>query len=380
MDRQSGDDSHTEDTFDSLVGDLRALRVNAGVLPYAEIARRIGRHRGQVNGDGVADPPARSTVYDAFRLGRSRLNAELVGEIVRALGEDEQSIRQWKVRCYQVQSTAEHDCERELVSVINHVEPTTETEPAKPHRLRYIYVGLVMLLCVFLNAFGYALVGELHLALYLDMVGTAAGAILLGPWYGVAIAVLGNASGILIHGPMALVFALVNVAGALVWGYGVRRPAWTATFTHFFRLNLLVAVVCTLVAVPLLMFGYHGGTGHESDQLTHTFTSSGQNLFSAVLLSNGITSILDKLATGFIALVVIQLCATRIKAVDSDFSSPVDNFLRFDLHSTVRRLPRVRVYSAAQACIARACTNPRSRCVRTGEGNLPLSMCTPQAT
>lgn len=363
MNRQSGDDSHTEDTFDSLVGDLRALRVNAGVLPYAEIARRIGRHRGQVNGDGVADAPARSTVYDAFRLGRSRLNAELVGEIVRALGEDEQSIRQWKIRCYQVQSTAEHDCDREFVCVENRVEPTMETEPAKPHRLRFIYVGLVMLVCVLLNAFGYALVGELHLALYLDMVGTAAGAILLGPWYGVAIAVLGNASGILIHGPMALVFALVNVAGALVWGYGVRRPAWSATFTQFFRLSLLVAVVCTFVAVPLLMFGYHGGTGHESDQLTHTFTASGQNLLSAVLLSNGITSILDKLITGFIALAMIQLCAARIKAVDSDFSSPVDNFLRFDLHSTVRRLSRVRIYSTVRARMARASTIPRSSCV-----------------
>ncbi|SMX90810.1 energy-coupling factor transport system substrate-specific component [Brevibacterium iodinum ATCC 49514] len=357
MNRQPGDDSHTEDTFDSLVGDLRTLRVNAGVLPYAEIARRIGRHRGQINGDGVTDAPARSTVYDAFRLGRSRLNAELVGEIVRALGEDEHSIQQWKIRCYRVQSTAEHDCERELVRVENHVESNTETEPAKPHRPRYIYVGAVMLLCALLNALGYALVGELHLALYLDMVGTATGAILLGPWCGVAIAILGNAFGILIHGPMALVFALVNVAGALVWGYGVRRPAWTATFTQFFRLNLLVAAVCTLVAVPLLMFGYHGGTGHESDQLTYTFTASGQNLLSAVLLSNGITSILDKLATGFIALAVIHACTSRIKAVDPDFSSPADNFLRFDLHSTIRRLSPVRIYSAVQARMPRTRTN-----------------------
>lgn len=349
MTRQPDDDSQADDTFDSIVGDLRELRVSAGVVPYAEIARRIGRYRGQANGDGVKDAPARSTVYDAFRLGRSRLNAELVGEIVRALGEDEQSVRQWKIRCYQVQSTSEHECERELVFKETQVEPTGESRPLNPRRSRFVYVGSVMLLCVLLNVSGYVLVADLHLALYLDMVGTAAGAILLGPWYGVAIAVLGNSAGMTIHGPMALVFSLVNVAGALAWGYGVRRPAWTATFTQFFRLSLVVAVVCTLVAVPLLMMGYHGGTGHEADQLTHTFTTSGQNLLSAVLLSNGITSILDKLVTGFIALAVIQVCTSRIKAFDTHFSSPMDNLLRFDLHSTVRLMSPLRIYAAVQA-------------------------------
>src|SRR5699024_1608208 len=150
------------------------------------------------------------------------------------------------------------------------------------------------------------------------------------------IALLGNSSGMLIHGTMALPFALVNAAGALVWGYGVRRSAWAATFTQFFRLNFTAAIVCTLVAVPILILGYHGGTGHESDQLTDTFTSSGQSLVAAVLLSNGMTSILDKLATGFIALVVMQWCTSRIKSVDSTFVTPVDSLFQFSLPPTAR--------------------------------------------
>ncbi|MGO3032813.1 MAG: hypothetical protein ACTIH8_05620, partial [Microbacterium gubbeenense] len=171
--------------------------------------------------------------------------------------------------------------------------------------------------------------------------------IMLGPWYGVAIALLGNSVGMLIHGSMALPFALVNAAGALVWGYGVRRSAWASTFPHFFRLNFTAAVVCTLVAVPILIVGYHGGTGHESDQLTQTLTSSGQNLVSAVLLSNGITSILDKLVTGFIALIAIQWCTLRIKSIDSEFVSPVDNFLRFAPRPTARNVWPLRDYSVA---------------------------------
>ena len=305
-------------------------------MPYGEIARRIGRHRGQAKSDGANHAPARSTVYDVFRLGRSRLNSDLVGEIVRALGEDEQSIRQWKHRCYRAQASHErNDCRAATAPI--RIEPKIDSEPEKSHRSRYIYIPLVMLACVLLDAFGHALVGKLHLALFLDMIGTATAAIMLGPWYGVAIALLGNTTGMLIHGYMALPFALVNAAGALVWGYGVRRTAWASTLTQFFRLNLAVAVVCTLVAVPILMLGFHGGTGHESDQLTHTFTTSGQNMLSAVLFSNGLTSILDKLATGFIALIVIQGCVTRMKAVDSTFASPVDNFFR----SSVRLTPRI---------------------------------------
>lgn len=336
MSRDRGDESQARGTFDSIVGDLRELRVSAGVIPYAEIARRIGRHRGRLNGDGTSHAPARSTIYDAFRLGRSRLNADLLGEIVRALGEDENSVRKWKLRCYQVQASYERNDGRQAASAPDRIEKPVDIKPEKTPHSRVAYIALVMLACVLLDVFGHAIVGKLHLALYLDMIGTATAAIMLGPWYGVVIALLGNTTGMLIHGNMALPFGLVNAAGALVWGYGVRRPGWTSTLTQFFRLNLAVAAVCTIVAVPILMLGFHGGTGHESDQLTHMFTSSGQNLLSAVLLSNGTTSILDKLATGFVALVVIQGCVTRIRKVDSDFSCPVDGFSR------VVSLPRLR--------------------------------------
>lgn len=360
LSRDRGDEPQAQDTYDSIVGDLRELRVSAGVIPYAEIARRIGRHRGLVKGDGANHAPARSTVYDAFRLGRSRLNADLVGEIVQALGEDEQSLRRWKHRCYQAQASCERNDPSQAISSPDRAEPTVDTEPQTSRRSRYIYITVVLLACLLLNAFGHAIVGKLHLSLFLDMVGTAAAAIMLGPWYGVAIALLGNATGMAIHGYMALPFALVNAAGALVWGYGVRRSAWGSTLTQFFRLNLTVAVVCTIVAVPILMLGFHGGTGHEADQLTHTFTSSGQNMLIAVLFSNGITSVLDKLATGFIALIIIQGCVSRMKTVDPTFSTPVDNFFRSSDPSTLSIMWPARLYSAVYAHTFRTHTFARS--------------------
>src|SRR5690625_1222656 len=77
----------TPDTVDRIVADLVELRTNAGVVPYAEIARRIGRRREKAGNQGPSHVPARSTIYDAFRSGRRRLDAELVGDIVIALGD-----------------------------------------------------------------------------------------------------------------------------------------------------------------------------------------------------------------------------------------------------------------------------------------------------
>src|SRR5699024_1851196 len=127
-----------------IVTDLRELRVNAGVVTYAEIARRIGGHRGRFNGEGVNDAPARSTVYDAFRSGRSRLNAELVGEIARALGEDEQSVHQWRVRCYQAQASSERTVERDPVRGEDPVGPPGNREPLRSHRSRCVHIGAVL--------------------------------------------------------------------------------------------------------------------------------------------------------------------------------------------------------------------------------------------
>src|SRR5699024_3317496 len=250
------------DTVDRIVADLIELRTSAGVVPYAEISRRIGRRRARAANGGPTQVPARSTIYDAFRSGRSRLDAELVADIVIALGEDEQSARTWKRRCYSVQAANERRARPASEREAPVPEPAVVAEHVPDDAKRRILPVLgVMIACVIIDGTGHALVGTLHLALYLDMIGTAISAMVLGPWYGVAVAVLGTATGTLIHGTMALPFALVNVAGALAWGYGARRRGTSFSFASCFPLNIHVALVCTLVAVPILLVAHHGGTG-----------------------------------------------------------------------------------------------------------------------
>ena len=73
-----------------------------------------------------------------------------------------------------------------------------------------------------LNIVGGYINNALHLPIFLDMIGTCVAAIVLGPWWGSLVGVITNVGGSFFTGPIGIPFALANVAGALVWGYGVR--------------------------------------------------------------------------------------------------------------------------------------------------------------
>lgn len=71
-------------SLDDLAGRLAELRVRAGGPSYSEIAQRIAVLRSR-RGSRTA-PPGRVTVYDVFRTGRSRMDIELVADVVTVLG------------------------------------------------------------------------------------------------------------------------------------------------------------------------------------------------------------------------------------------------------------------------------------------------------
>jgi energy-coupling factor transport system substrate-specific component len=160
--------------------------------------------------------------------------------------------------------------------------------------------------CVALNIVGGYIASALRLPVYLDMIGTAISAIVLGPWWGALVGVLTNGGSALISGPVSLPFALVNVVGALIWGYGVRSWKMGRTIPRFFLLNVIVAVACTIVAAPIIVLVFGGATGNGADALTGTFLAVGQNLVGSVFSSNILTSLADKIIGGFVALAIIE--------------------------------------------------------------------------
>ena len=70
--------------------------------------------------------------------------------------------------------------------------------------------------------------------------------------------------------------------------------------------NLATAFFVTLTAVPIYVFIFGGATGHFADLMTAAFLGMGQNLFSAVFMSNILVSMPDKIIAGYVALAIIE--------------------------------------------------------------------------
>jgi tetratricopeptide (TPR) repeat protein len=83
---------------------LRELRTWSGVS-YRELHRRIVKSR---TSRGIAEIPVYDTVYRCLQPGRSRLDVELVVDVVRALLPDEQVVLAWR-QAYQLVTGAASD-------------------------------------------------------------------------------------------------------------------------------------------------------------------------------------------------------------------------------------------------------------------------------
>ncbi|MGA8258472.1 MAG: hypothetical protein WB767_18020 [Nocardioides sp.] len=253
--------------------------------------------------------PGRTTVYDAFRTGRRRLDTGLVLEIVEALGVDEAGRQRWAERC-----RAAVDGPRDVAKtpddapVVLEVSEVSESTSLVASGLPALKVVLMLLGgCIALNVCGHHAVEWLGLPLYFDMVGTAVAAIFLGPWWGALVGLLTNVLGVASSGASSLPFAAVNIAGALVWGYGVRRYGSALTIPRYFVLNIAVALACTLVAAPIIVIMFGGETGHSTDTMIGDAAAFSHNLVLAVVGVNLLTSVADKMIAGFVALVALEM-------------------------------------------------------------------------
>ncbi|GGH37740.1 ECF transporter S component [Microbacterium album] len=315
--------SLTPSPLDAVALDLQLLRVEAGAVSYAELAARIAARREAEGTSPGAARVARSTVFDAFQTGRQRINAELVREIVLALGVSPEEAEQWRQRCLDARRAPIVSAAPGAGPVAEPARPAPgdrETEPSGPstadsaspsafgpseRMLRTALIVSVIVGCVGLNLFGGTVIVRLQLPLFLDMVGTATAAFALGPWWGSVVGLATNLFGAITSTPETVVFALVNVAGAVVWGYGIRRFA--RTIASFLVLTVAVALACSIVAVPLNVVLYGGAyPGHATEALLAALNVHGSPVLAA-FVANAAISFLDKVTAGFAALALARL-------------------------------------------------------------------------
>jgi energy-coupling factor transport system substrate-specific component len=270
--------------------ELNALRAARGEPSYAELTRTLIRQRVAEGQDPHAAHISKSSVHDAFRMGRTRLNLGLTRELVRVLGADPALVDHWLATPASAPTGADDEPEVPL------------DDPGQPVR----QVLALMAGCLLLNLAGREFVDFFAFPIYLDMVGTAVVAITLGPWRGAAVGAGTNLIGAIGSGLISLPFAAVNIVGALVWGYGVRRWRLGNTLPRFFLLNVYTALACSAVAVPILLTLVGGQLRGGHDSITALVADPLGSAVAATAFSNVLTSSADKLISGFVALVIIS--------------------------------------------------------------------------
>lgn len=95
------------DGFDDIVADLHALRAAAGEPSFAAISRRVASLRASRGVPEAEQRIPRSTLYDFFRSGRRRLDADVVTEVAISLGLPDSDREHWIARLRQAR-TAEN--------------------------------------------------------------------------------------------------------------------------------------------------------------------------------------------------------------------------------------------------------------------------------
>lgn len=113
------------ESLDEVAAGLRALRAAAGSPSYARLAERVVAARRARGVPEAESHVGRITVYDCFRAGRRRVDADLVAEIVHALGEDAASADHWRQRA----RAAQHRRDAGMVGTAT-ASPPAPDEPA----------------------------------------------------------------------------------------------------------------------------------------------------------------------------------------------------------------------------------------------------------
>ena len=86
-------------SLDEIAAGLQQLRLVSGNVSFADLTARIARNRVEAGKNGHASRVARTTVYACFQPGRTRINSDLIAEIVLALTGDAEVAAYWRQLC-----------------------------------------------------------------------------------------------------------------------------------------------------------------------------------------------------------------------------------------------------------------------------------------
>lgn len=181
-------------------------------------------------------------------------------------------------------------------------------------RLRSTYIAIMIPLGVAINYVGGLIATSLSLPIYLDSIGTAIVAAIMGPWIGAASGILFNIISSLLSGnPMASLFAICNLGTGLIVGYMAKYGKFK-TVLHVTIASVLVAVWNAATGAPIAMVVYGGIDGNAgTNAMIAAMTSIGKDLGSAAFWARIPTNLLDKGIACFIAWAILLKLPENMK-------------------------------------------------------------------
>ncbi|MGC8558607.1 MAG: hypothetical protein ACP5NC_06425 [Nitrososphaeria archaeon] len=191
--------------------------------------------------------------------------------------------------------------------------PQAGTVRLRRQKLPQSYIAALVPLAAALNLVGGYIVSITRVPIFLDMMGTAVTAFTIGPWWAAITGIITNIGESIIISPIYLPFAVVNVAGGLLWGYGAKW-GMAKSFVRLLILGIAVAILSSLISVPIITFVFGGATGVPNDVITAALLASGKSLLSSVFISNIIASLSDKIISTFIAVAIVAALPPVLKS------------------------------------------------------------------
>lgn len=182
-------------------------------------------------------------------------------------------------------------------------------------KLRTTYVAILIPLGVAVNLVGGQVASQLKLPLFLDSIGTAIVAAIMGPWVGAVSGVLFNVISSLINGNiMGSLFGLCNIATACVVGYmakyGRLNKWWEVLIA-----TVGVALLNALIGAPIAVMVYGGIQGSGVDVAVAGFLALGKDIMNAAFLARVPINLVDKGIAVIAAWLILKRLPANMKSL-----------------------------------------------------------------
>ncbi len=164
---------------------------------------------------------------------------------------------------------------------------------------------LIIPIAVGVNFVGGQLASLLKLPMYLDTIGTIFASMLCGPWVGALAGALTNVvTGI--ANPVNFAFIPVNVLMGLVTGFLARRNMFSNWWKWLISM-VIMSLTSIISSAPIVVLMFGGVTGGGTSLITATMMAAGTNIWAAVIGTEGIFTVLDRIISYIISWVVIKV-------------------------------------------------------------------------